>query len=174
MDLFGTTGQQRRTWLDGVDQRIGNALSRFLGPSGLDQRANALATVGPMMMDGADYQDAVTGSRNLFSDPSLANALAFATPMVALAMPGVSARMAEGVADFGGDLARFAGDESGALRLPGMYHGTPRGDFDTIKTDMKEPGAWFTKDLRYAHDYAKDGEGAIFESNLRMDRPAIV
>lgn len=39
MELFGTTGQQRRAWLDGA---LNNALRTYLGPTGIPDRLNAL------------------------------------------------------------------------------------------------------------------------------------
>jgi hypothetical protein len=124
-------GQQRSQWLAGIDNRLSGVARYYLGPTGIDRRLNALAGLAPLAMNGTDYIDAQAGAQNFLANPSLPNALAFATPMVALAMPGVSARMAEGVADVGGDLARFATDDSGALRL---FHGSPH-DFDKFSMD---------------------------------------
>lgn len=130
MELFGTTGQERRAWLDGIDAQISEALRYYLGPTGIDKKVNALAQVAPMFMDGTDVVDAQAANDRFWASPSVPNALAMAAPMAALAVPGVSNRLAQGMADTGADLVdagqRFVRDESGALRL---YHGSPH-DFD--------------------------------------------
>ena len=123
MELFGTTGQERRAWLDGIDAQINEALRYYLGPTGIDKKVNALAQVAPMFMDGTDVQDAQSANDRFWADPSVPNALAIAAPMAALAVPGVSNRLAQGMADTGADVIdagrRFVTDEYGGLSLPG-------------------------------------------------------
>ena len=124
---------------------------------------NALAGLAPLAMNGTDYIDAQAGAQNFLANPSLPNALAFATPMVALAMPGVSARMAEGVADVGGDLARFATDDSGALPVFTGGSGNP-------VAAASDKGAWFSETEGLAEEYAGQS-GRVMAADIDPQRP---
>jgi hypothetical protein len=55
------------------------------------------------------------------------------------------------------------------------YHGTPdKNSVSAPRVDMKEPGAWFTKNVNYANDYAKGPDGRIFEADITLRNPAVV
>lgn len=99
-------------------------LRYYLGPTGIPDKLNALAQIVPMIADGQDYVDYYqSGGRtmNALANRDLWGTVGgigdMASAGAAMMLPGVTARaMREGV-DVAGDLARFAGDESGALRL---------------------------------------------------------
>ena len=42
MELFGTTGQERRAWLDNT---LNSTLNKYLGPTGIPDRLNAVNNV---------------------------------------------------------------------------------------------------------------------------------
>jgi hypothetical protein len=50
------------------------------------------------------------------------------------------------------------------------YHGSTVSGLDTIEPGYSEPGAWFTKSLQYANDYAKSDEGEIYSVLLKPDK----
>ena len=63
-------------------------------------------------------------------------------------------------------------DENGAPLV--VYHGSINQGMTEIRPGMREPGAWFTRSLRYANDYAKGPEGEIYEVFLSIERPMVV
>jgi len=127
-------GQKRRAWLDSQEAKVANALRYYLGPTGIDRRANALSQVAPLAMSGTDYMDAATASSALSSAvqnrqpwEAVAQAGTLAGAGAAMMVPGVSYRMARGATDAGVSAAqsarRFATDEAGALNI------RPRGNY---------------------------------------------
>lgn len=96
-------GQQRRAWLNSVDDRIGNALSYYLGPD-LAPRVNALAQGAAMMSPGMDVQDAYTASGELMAPnrsalDRAASGAALAASIGAMAMPGGVSSLRQGIDD---------------------------------------------------------------------------
>lgn len=63
-------------------------------------------------------------------------------------------------------------DENGQPLV--VYHGSINQGMTEIRPGMREPGAWFTRSLRYANDYAKGPEGGIYEAFLSIERPMVV
>src|SRR5690606_35060771 len=63
-------------------------------------------------------------------------------------------------------------DENGAPLV--VYHGSVIQGLNEIKPGTREPGAWFTRSLRYANDYAKGPEGEIYEVFLSIQNPMVV
>lgn len=55
-----------------------------------------------------------------------------------------------------------------------VYHGSPVAGLDSISPGTREPGAWFTRDKKYANDYAKGPEGEIYEVYLSVKNPMVV
>jgi hypothetical protein len=171
-DFFGQeAGQQRRAWLDRQEARFQDTMQRFLGPTGIPGRLNALAQVAPMVMDGSDYMDARQASGNMLTDPSFTNALAMTAPMVALALPGISNRLAEGAADFAGDAGRFAMDEFGGLSLSprGGYAGTHTAPNLEPGVTLDNPADIFGDDIygRQALQYFGSGDRAADSASLK-------
>jgi hypothetical protein len=92
MDLFGTTGQERRAWINNQGDRFANALNYYLGPTGIPDKLNALAQAAEFT-DAGDFMEAGDASRALVRDPSISNAARMSAAGAALAIPFVSARM---------------------------------------------------------------------------------
>jgi hypothetical protein len=115
-------GQARRRWLDDKDARFTEGMRHYLGPSGLDQKAAAIAKALEYT-DAGDMTEAAEASRSLWEDPSLQNAARYATAGAAMAIPFVGAKMMGDGVDVAGDAlrslkddaGRFVGDEAGAL-----------------------------------------------------------
>lgn len=132
--LSPEAGQARRAWLNEQDQRIDGLLSYVLGPQ-LMPRVRGAVGAANELTGFADYRDAVLGADQMASGATTADRIAgagtMATGLAAMMVPGVSARMAEGVTDAGADLARFLADEDGGIRV---WHGSPH-DFDKFSMD---------------------------------------
>lgn len=136
--LSHEAGQRRRNWLDSQSARAENALSYYLGPTGIDQKLNALAQA-LWLSDAGDVAEAADASQALWNDPSMANAGRYATAAAAMMVPAVSARMANAGGDVLGDalasgaddVRRFAADEYGGVRV---HYGGPD-DFDEFRND---------------------------------------
>jgi hypothetical protein len=145
-------GQQRRAALDNALSGFAN---RYLGPTGIPERLNALAELFPVAemergslaaqrVAGADnWQDRVSGTGDVLSAvaavvaPGLALNRVGSGPAVALSesLAGVSSSpTAQGAREMG---ARFVADEFGGMG-PGKgiraYHGSPH-DFDRFSMD---------------------------------------
>jgi len=183
-------GQKRRAWLDGQEAKVANALRYYLGPTGIDRRANALSQVAPLAMSGTDYMDAATASNALSSAvqnrqpwEAVAQAGTLAGAGAAMMVPGVSYRMAQNATDAGVGAAqaarRFATEEAGAVgpRSIRAYHGSPH-DFDRFDVSQTPNDyLWFSSDRGYAEGLAgrrglsKAKDGSVFEVNLNAKRP---
>lgn len=130
-------GQRRRNWLDQQSQGVANALSYYLGPTGLDNKVNALAQLA-QFTDAGDYAEAADASRALWDQPNFENSARYATAAAAMMIPALSARMVNGSADVLGDAIasgaddarRFVGDESGAIDLESLRRKYPGAKID--------------------------------------------
>jgi hypothetical protein len=116
MELFGTTGQERRQWLDQKADGFANMLSYYLGPTGIPERLGAGANL-LAYTDAGDMVEAADASRSLWNDPSLANAARYATAGTALAIPFVGAKSAnllgDAVSSGADDISDFLRQEDG-------------------------------------------------------------
>lgn len=111
MELFGTTGQERRAWLDRKAGDAFNALSYYLGPTGIPERLGAGANL-LAYTDAGDMVEAGEASQALWNDPSLQNAARYATAGAALSLPFIGAR---GVNELSNNAIDWMADESGAF-----------------------------------------------------------
>jgi hypothetical protein len=127
MELFGTTGQERRQWLDQKADGFANMLSYYLGPTGIPERLGAGANL-LAYTDAGDMVEAADASRSLWNDPSLANAARYTAAGTAMALPFIGAR---GVNELSNNAIDWMADESGAIRA---WHGSPH-DFDRFSMD---------------------------------------
>jgi hypothetical protein len=145
MELFGTTGQERRAWLDRQGQNALDTLSYYLGPG---VPVNALAQVADMFNPVSDMQRAGTAAREVVrpgATPSqrIGALGSVATDMASVLAPAAGAAYAkdsaraltEILANWSAPaddaVGRFVGDESGAIRA---WHGSPH-DFDRFSMD---------------------------------------
>jgi hypothetical protein len=127
MELFGTTGQERRQWLDQRADGFANMLSYYLGPTGIPERMGAGANL-LAYTDAGDMVEAADASRSLWNDPSLANAARYTAAGTAMMIPALSAKATTELAD---NSLRWLADEDGAIRA---WHGSPH-DFDRFSMD---------------------------------------
>jgi hypothetical protein len=127
LNIFGTTGQERRAWLDRQAGNVFDTMSYYLGPSGIPERVNALAQ-GLQYTDAGDYMEAADASQALWNDPSLANAARYTAAGAAMALPFIGSR---GVNELSNNAIDWLADEDGAIRA---WHGSPH-DFDRFSMD---------------------------------------
>ena len=110
-------GQQRRAWLDAIDQKAGNALNYYLGPAAAP--LNALAQFGAMLSPGADMVDMQqSGSELMGASDWRGRAMAvggLGAAALGVAVPGT----ARGISEVG----------ENAFERIRAYHGSPH-DFD--------------------------------------------
>lgn len=112
-------GQDRRAWLDGVDQRLGEGMDYYLGPTGIPNRVRNLASVFEMFSPAADVADAYDASGQLMrarSIPEGATAGAgMATALASLFVPGNQRAIAQGLDGLGTAARRFGSDQAGSV-----------------------------------------------------------
>jgi hypothetical protein len=120
------SGQDRRAWLDRQDERLGNALSYYLGPAAAP--VNALATVGSWLSPGADMMDMADSSRDLMAADggwSAAQAgLGLGAATLGMAIPGTAKGVSEGVE---GGVRAFHGSPADFDRFDSKFIGTGEG-----------------------------------------------
>lgn len=125
MELFGTTGQERRAWLDDT---INNALRYYLGPTGIPERLNALNEVFNPVVAIEQSGQAFDRARNAnsLSDAAinagqgLLEVAGVAAPAAGVAYRGAGATaddigraLTDVYAGVSGPAGQFAADESG-------------------------------------------------------------
>jgi hypothetical protein len=170
MELFGTTGQERRQWLDQRADGFANMLSYYLGPTGIPERMGAGANL-LAYTDAGDMVEAADASRSLWNDPSLANAARYTAAGAAMALPFIGAR---GVNELSNNAIDWMADESGAIRA---WHGSPH-DFDRFSMDKigggegvqaEGYGLYFAENPQVAQRYrdrVRDAEGRLYEVSI--------
>ena len=145
MNIFGTTGQERRAWLDRQGQNVLDTIQYYAGP-GLP--VNALATIADAFNPVSDIGRAGTAARGA-TMPGLTGAerLGYvgsaATDMASVLAPvagaayaddaarGLTESLANWTMPADDAAARFFVDEDGAIRA---WHGSPH-DFDRFSMD---------------------------------------
>jgi len=126
-------GQSRRRWLNEQEQRLGNALSYYLGPASDPLQSAAL--LAGYMTPGADMMDASNAGRELFNaetpmDAATAAATAIAAGGMVL-LPGNVGALREGFDQSVNALAAYDPTTVNAFRA---YHGSPH-TFDRFSMD---------------------------------------
>ena len=110
-DFFSReAGIKRRAWLNEKDKAVGDIMHRYLGPTGIPDKLNALAQLA-QFTDAGDYVEAGEASRALWNDPSVQNAARYATAGAALAVPFVGAKMLNDGVDVVGDALSSGADD---------------------------------------------------------------
>jgi len=103
-DFFSPeAGQERRQWLNGVDEKFDNALNYAVGPD-IAPGVNALLNVGAMVSPGMDVQDAYQASGELMAPGRRAldragSGAALAASIGAMLMPGGVSSLRQGFDD---------------------------------------------------------------------------
>lgn len=103
--LSPEAGQKRRKWLESALDPVAEGVNKYLGPTGIPERLQSLGDLLEFT-DAGDYTAAAESSRNLWNEPTLGNAIDYATAGAALAVPFASKRMGEAIWDAAGEAAR--------------------------------------------------------------------
>ena len=173
LDFFShDAGQERRRWLDG---KLQNALSYYLGPTGMAPRLNALSMFNPVNDMGeamADTRDGDYIGAAINTASALAPAAAWklaGSPADDIAgavtdtLAGFNVK-AQGAMDAG---RQFAGDEFGGAG-PGRtgitaYHGSPH-DFDRFSMDAIGTGEGAQDLGQGMHFYDERGPAELYRN----------
>lgn len=136
MELFGTTGQSRRKWLDETNNDFVEGLKYYLGPqlfpkvAGLLQGAAMLNPAADVVGAGDSSRDAYEAFRGGDMLGGVAQTGMVAAGLLGMAVPGTARSVAEGIDS-------FVKDEAGNVKLG--IDGEPEGEIDL---DLDELLKW--------------------------------